>query len=143
MPLILQVFVVAACFSLLLYVVKQVKADKLQLRYALLWLTLAVVIMFCSLFPQLLFSITGLFGFATASNFIFLVGFFFLLAISLSLSIIVSKQANSIKNLTQRLALLEYESESILHAEKLQQSNKQINRCIQADSLEKHEQTDA
>ena len=109
MSIVLQVFVVAACFLLLLYIVHMVKRDKLQLRYALLWLTLAVVIMLCSLFPQLLFSITGVLGFETASNFIFLVGFFFLLAICLSLSMIVSKQVASIKNLTQRIALMEYE----------------------------------
>lgn len=109
MSIVLQIFVVSVCFLLLLYVMLMVKRDNLQLRYALLWLSLAVIMMLCSLFPHLLFSITGLFGFATASNFIFLIGFLFLLSIALSLSMIVSKQANSIKNLTQRLALLEYE----------------------------------
>lgn len=114
MPFVLQLFVAIACFLLLFYVVHQVKHDRLQLRYALLWLTLAVAIMLCSLFPQLLFGISSVFGFTAASNFIFLLGFFFLLVIALSLSMVVSRQEASIKNLTQRLALLEYSNSASL-----------------------------
>lgn len=109
MPLALRLSVISASIILLLYVLHLVKQDKLQLRYALLWLTLATVILFCSVFPQLLVGVSAFFGFATLSNFIFLVGFFFLLIIALSLSLIVSQQSASIKNLTQRIALLEFE----------------------------------
>jgi len=53
-------------------------------------------------------------GFATPSNFIFVLGFVFVILIMLSLSLIASKQADAIKNLTQRVALLEKDIESIL-----------------------------
>ena len=46
----------------------------------------------------------------TPSNFVFLVGIIILLAIALSLSVVVSKQVLSIKNLTQRIAILEKEA---------------------------------
>ena len=56
--------------------------------------------------PQPLYSISSFLGFETPSNFIFFIGLFFLLAISLSLSSIASKQALMIKNLVQEQALL-------------------------------------
>lgn len=109
MSSLLQISFVAACLLLLYFVVKLVRRGKLQLKYALLWLTLACAILACSLFPQIAFSLTHFFGFETPSNFIFVVGLFFLLAITLSLGVLTSKQTVSIKNLTQRLALLEHE----------------------------------
>lgn len=109
MSALLQVFLVSVSFVLLIYVFFLVKKGKLQLRYALLWITLAFVILLCSLFPKGLFAVTHVFGFETPANFIFVVGFFFLLLIVLSLGVVASKQADSIKVLTQRLALLEHE----------------------------------
>lgn len=109
MPIVLQVFVVASCLVLLVGVVSLVRSEKLQLRYALLWLVLAITTMICSLFPELLFEVSKAFGFAAPSNFIFLLGFFFLLIITLSLSVIASEQAVCIKDLVQKIALLDYE----------------------------------
>ena len=111
MSSVLRVSVVVACLILLAYVVYLVRRERLQLKYSLLWLAMAVVLLMVSVFPEPLFLLSGLFGFATASNFIFVAGFVFLLAICLTLTSIVSKQAVSIKNLTQRIAILENEIE--------------------------------
>ena len=105
----LQIAMIAGCLILLAYVVYLVKGERLLLRYSMLWLVLAVVILCCALFPGPLFGVATLFGFETASNFVLLAGCLFLALIALSLSSIVSKQAISIKNLVQRLALLEKE----------------------------------
>ncbi len=94
-----------------IYVLSLVKKEKLMLRYSLLWLALAFVMILCAIFPGPVFEVARLFGFLTASNFIFVVGFVFLLLIALSLSSVISKQTTSIKNLTQRIALLEKELE--------------------------------
>lgn len=107
MPALLQIAIVVACLLLAIYVIRLVLKDKLQLRYSLLWLALVVVLLICGLFPQPLYWVSSLFGFATSSNFIFVVGFLFIILILLSLSSIVSKQAVAIKNLTQKIALLE------------------------------------
>lgn len=99
------------CLLMFIYVFSLVKKDKLLLRYSLLWMALALVLIFCALFPGPVFAFAQLFGFVTASNFIYVVGFVFLLLICLSLSSVISKQTTSIKNLTQRIALLEKELE--------------------------------
>ncbi len=99
------------CLLMFVYVLSLVKKEKLMLRYSLLWLVLAFVLILCAVFPGPVFEVAKLFGFLTASNFIFVVGFVFLLLIALSLSSVISKQTTSIKNLTQRVALLEKELE--------------------------------
>lgn len=106
---VLQCLCIALSLSLLIYVLYLVKRDKLQLRYSLLWLFLAVSVFFCSLIPSMLFELSQFLGFETPSNFIFFCAALVLLLISLNLSSIVSRQMISIKNLTQKIALLEHE----------------------------------
>ena len=98
---VLQIVAIILCVAFFAYVVHLV-----LLKYSLLWMALTVVIVLCALFPQPLYSISSFLGFETPSNFIFFIGLFFLLAISLSLSSIASKQALMIKNLVQEQALL-------------------------------------
>ena len=109
MTLLLQCVVVICCLLLFVYAIHLIQNERLQLKYSLLWLALTLVIMICSLFPEPLFKTTQALGFATASNFIFFAGSLFMLAILFSLSSIVSKQALSIKNLSQRIGILENE----------------------------------
>lgn len=109
MAFALQFVVIAFCAVLLLLVLHLVAQEKLLLKYSLLWLFLVAVTMLCAIFPKGVYAVAAFFGFTMPSNFIFFAGLFCLLAISLSLSVIVSKQALRIRNLTQRLALLENE----------------------------------
>lgn len=109
MSFLLQVIVIVFCVLLALYVARLVSREQLLLKYSLLWLVLVVALILSSLFPDALFSISGALGFETPSNFIFFVGLFCLLAIALSLSVIASKQTLKIKNLTQRIALIEFD----------------------------------
>lgn len=104
-----QVFVVAFCIILLCYVAHLIGKGRLLLKYSLLWIGLAVILVICAVFPDAIFLFANSFGFETPSNFIFFLGLFCLMAIVLSLSVIVSRQALRIKNLTQRIALLEFD----------------------------------
>ena len=109
MPIVLRTTIIIACSLLLVYVVYLVRRERLQLKYSLLWLVMASILLLVSLFPEPLFGLAGFFGFAASSNFIFAAGFVFLLVICLALTSIVSKQTVSIKNLAQRIAILENE----------------------------------
>ena len=60
-----------------------------------------------SLFPQLLGLVTSLLGFQVESNALFAILFFFVLLILMSLTSIISKQNEAIKQLVQYTALLE------------------------------------
>lgn len=105
--IVLRVIVVLACIAFVALVFKQVSRGRLLLQYSLLWLTLALVTMLVSIFPEPVFALARYLGFDTPSNFVFFVALFFLLAICLSLSVVVSKQTQHAKTLVQKLALLE------------------------------------
>lgn len=93
----------------MVYIIHLVKHDRLQLKYSLIWLGLGLFALICSLFPLPLFALGSFLGFMTPSNFVFACVVFYLLISCLVLSSIVSKQAIAIKNLTQRLAIVERE----------------------------------
>ncbi|MEG0050341.1 MAG: DUF2304 domain-containing protein [Clostridia bacterium] len=103
----LGLVVALACLIFLILVVRQVAHGRLLLKYSLLWMMLALVSILAALFPEPLYALSSLLGFENPSNFIFFAGLFFLLALCLSLSIIVSKQALRIKNLIQQTALIQ------------------------------------
>ena len=109
--LIMQVFIVVLCLVLLVFIVYLVQRKRLRLKYSLLWLALSLIAGLCALFPGPLFALAQLLGFETASNFIFVIGFFFLLAFCLSLSVIASRQTENIKTLIQELAILKQSTE--------------------------------
>lgn len=109
MDSVIQIFISVMCIALFIYVVYLVSRERLLLKYSLLWLLLSIVILICAVFPGPLYSLTSGLGFTLTSNFVFLLGLFFLMLIGLSLSVIVSKQTTSIKNLAQRLAIVEEE----------------------------------
>lgn len=70
MHISLQFGVITACLVLLCFVLRLVLKDSLQLKYSLLWIVLALVLLVCGLFPQPLYFISSLFGFQTPANFV-------------------------------------------------------------------------
>ena len=112
MSVSIRITIIVACLLLALYVIRLVLTDKLQLRYSLLWLALVVTLLICSFFPIPVCWLSSFFGFVTSSNFIFVAGFIFVILILLSLSVTVSRPALAIKNRTQKIAVLEKNSNS-------------------------------
>lgn len=96
--------------GLLIYffaVYKLLKKKKLALKYSLLWLFVGAVMLVLVIFPDLLLIVCGLFGIAEEMNGLFTFAIGFILMLLMSLSVIVSKQSERIKNLVQDNALLE------------------------------------
>ena len=93
-------------------IVRLVKRKQLTMKYSFLWIILLFVILLCAILPIIPYRISDILGFEAPANFIFLVAIFFLLAIALSLSIIVSKQQRKITTLIQEVAILENNSKT-------------------------------
>lgn len=106
-----QIVAIAVGIGLLTWVIILVSRGKMQLRYSLLWLLLAIAVALGAVFPQPLFFLSAACGFEAPSNFLFFVGFVLSIVIMLSLSTIVSSQAEALKNAIQRIAILEKELE--------------------------------
>lgn len=102
----LQVLMFLFALIFLLTIINMVRKNKLNLRYALLWLAAGSTMLLISIFPKIVLFLTRIIGFELASNMILFLGIVLLLGISLSLTKIVSKQSSQIQILTQELSRL-------------------------------------
>ncbi len=106
MTIRLRILLIALSISVLLWLIRQVKTKKLDLRYTLSWLLLDFVLLIFAVFPQLLNAVSRFLGIYSPVNMIFFLGFCFSLLIIYTLTAAVSKQSSEIKRLTQAIALL-------------------------------------
>lgn len=109
---IARIALIATSLAFASVIVRLVKRKQLTMKYSFLWIILLFVILLCAILPIIPYRISDILGFETPANFIFLVAIFFLLAIALSLSIIVSKQQRKITTLIQEVAILENNSKT-------------------------------
>ena len=114
MNLILRIGAALFFGGFLVYVLRLVSNGKMLLKYSLLWILMCMAALICDLYPQIIYSCSTAIGFVNPANFLFLGAIVLLLAISLSLSVAVSRHVLAIKSLTQRIALLEKELENRL-----------------------------
>ncbi len=88
------------------FVIYLVKKEKISVKYSLVWLLPCLVLIIFTLVPGLLLWFTKISGFQTASNMIFAMLIGLLIIISISLTVIVSKQKEHIRLLIQEVSLL-------------------------------------
>lgn len=91
--------------------IRQIKEKKLSLQYTLSWLFLLLALFIVLLFPGLLSWLTRVCGIALPINMIFFLGFVFTLVIVYRLTAAVSKMSDEIRDLTQKIALMEKEKD--------------------------------
>ena len=108
MELILRIEIIVAFFFLLCVILYNLKKGKMPVKYALVWIFSAVVMILCACFPQIIGFITRLLGFELISNVILSI---FLGCITISLTVIVSGQAKKIDLLVQEVSLLKQKVE--------------------------------
>ena len=99
------VFIIIVLITINLLAVK----DRISVKYSLVWNIPCILLILFILIPGLLVWFTDFFGFQTASNMVLSGLFALLLFISISLTVIVSKQSKQIRVLTQEVSLLKSE----------------------------------
>ncbi|MCH4020929.1 MAG: DUF2304 domain-containing protein [Erysipelotrichaceae bacterium] len=90
--------------------IKQIKNGKLLLKYSLSWMFLLIGLTIFLLFPGLLGWITRGMGVQLPINMVFFLGFLFMILIVYRLTEAISLQSIEIKELAQKIALLEKEN---------------------------------
>jgi hypothetical protein len=111
----LKVSIAAAIGSILLLLVvfELIRSRRLRERYALLWLLTGVVLLVLSLWRGGLNTIAGWVGIETyPPAVLFAIASFFILAVLLHYSTVISKLSDQSTILAQRVALLEAELDS-------------------------------
>lgn len=107
MSIRLQIMVGVMLVVSLLIIGNMVRRKKLELKYALVWFLVGIVVLVFDIFPQLLNWITRLMGIGLAVNMLFFMGFVFSLMIIFGLTVTVSRLSERVKRLSQEIALLE------------------------------------
>lgn len=110
----IQIFIIVVCVIFFLYVANLLRKKKIDFKYALGWLALGLIILFLAAFPNLLAWISTQIGIASPVNMLFFFGLCLSLCMIFSQSVSLSHANDSIKKLTQELAILKktiYEDE--------------------------------
>lgn len=98
---------ITASAILVLFVIEAIRRSSLNARYAILWLGAGGVLLVFSLYRPLLDWVAKLLGISYPPSLLFGLAFVFLLVIVLHYSLVISSHRNSIRRLTQTVALLE------------------------------------
>lgn len=72
MTINLRIFLVVGAVLLLVMVTRNIKKSQFDTQDTFFWLALSVLLIVAAIFPQLVFWVSQLLGFQSASNFVFL-----------------------------------------------------------------------
>lgn len=99
-----MVLLIAAAFSMI-WIMYRIRKSKVRLEDTLFWLGTAAILAFLGLFPQISYKMAAIFGFQSASNFVFLLMICLLFEKILTLSIMHSQLADKYVTLVAETAL--------------------------------------
>lgn len=106
-PDLLRIVLILALALYFIIILILLKNKTLELKYTLLWMVSGVVLALLIVWPEILQTFVSLIGIQSNMNGLFIFMFAFVIMIMMSLTSIVSKQANRIKHLVQELAIME------------------------------------
>lgn len=94
-----------AALLVLATVLRLVLRGQLRVRYAGLWLAVAVVVAVLALVPHLLTGTAGVLGFRVPANFLFFAGLVLLVVVGIHLSVAVTTLEDRVQRLVEEFAL--------------------------------------
>ena len=111
MPIRQKIFAFSLAIIILVTIFELVRKRKLREEYSWLWLLTGAVVLLLVIWYDLLLFMTRLIGAVAPTTTLFIFGIVFLMFISLHFAIKISSLSNQVKNLAQKLSLLEAEGE--------------------------------
>ena len=102
----LHIFLVISMLCFMLYIIYLIKNEIIELKYSLLWFTLAFTLLILSFCPGIVILISAFLGIGLPVNSLYLIAIFFILLIIISLTVVISKMHKSIIRLTQEISLI-------------------------------------
>lgn len=112
MPLRLQTFVISLSLLILIGIIALVQQRKLREEYSFLWLATGFGFLILAVAPNILSFVSRVIGTELPVNTLFFFGLVFVMLICLYYSLRISALTTQVKNLAQKLALLEAEKNS-------------------------------
>ncbi|SUY46176.1 Uncharacterized conserved protein [Clostridium putrefaciens] len=109
----LQIILTLVSIGFFIFIYKMITNYKMDLRHSLVWVLSSLIFILMSIFPGILTSISRLIHIEEPVNTIFLLVIFFLLLVTFTLTLTISKRSNSIKDLVQEVAILKLKVEGL------------------------------
>jgi len=106
-----KIFAIFVSFIILVGIIELVRERKLKEEYSFLWLITGFTLLLLTIKYELLVRITHFIGAVLPTTTLFLFGLLFVMLLGLHYSLKFSLMTTQIKNLAQKLALLESELE--------------------------------
>jgi len=106
----IKVFIFIILVVALIGILRFIQKKELQLKYALIWILVDVLMIIAVLIPRFLMHISSLLGVYSVTNMLFFLGIMFTLAIIFSLTVALSRASDRIRKLSQQIALNEYDN---------------------------------
>ena len=121
-----QLLVAVCAIIALCYIGNLVRIRRLELKYALIWFLIGILMLFFDLCPYVLEGLTDLLGIELPINMLFFLGFGFVLMIIFSQTIVISNLTRKSKRLTQEVALLGKQIEEIKAGQQAKEQTKEM-----------------
>ena len=102
-----KIFAVFASILIFVVIINLVKNRKLKEEYSWLWLLTGVVIIMLVLWYDALLMLTHLIGAVLPTTTLFIFAILFLICLALDFAIKISKLTDQVKNLTQKVSIME------------------------------------
>lgn len=113
MNIVLRIALIIIMIIYLAFVARAVKRKNMRINYLVLWIIIGIFLIIALLFPNLIFSISGLLGFEVPLNMIFSVAIFIVLYFIHEIMTIVSKEEKKNTILIQEISLLKKRVEEL------------------------------
>lgn len=101
-----QVMMIAIMIAAIICIINMLRKKRLDFKFGLGWLFVAVCILVLAAFPVLLDKIAYLAGIASPVNMLFFLGFALTVVLIFALSIAVSRLSDRVKKLSQEIAII-------------------------------------
>ena len=103
----IQVISIIGTLALLFNILNAVRAEKLKIRYAVLWIFSCALMLIFSFWKQLIDMIAAAIGIYYPPSVLFLAMFIFLFIIVFHFSVVISQLSERERTLAQQIAILE------------------------------------
>ncbi|MFQ5863537.1 MAG: DUF2304 domain-containing protein [Candidatus Brocadiales bacterium] len=109
----IQILAIIASLFLVGTTVELIRRRQLEEKYAISWLLACIFFLVCSLNLEIVSFLAKLTGVIVPANFLFLLAFSFLTVVTLSLTVIASKEGQRSRKLAQELSILKFDIERL------------------------------
>ncbi len=106
----LRVMLFLGALFTLIYFMRQIQKNRLQIDYAIFWSLFSGSLLFMGLFPDVIFTAARILGFDSPANFVYLVIIFVLLFKLFTNTLKISKMNRQITEMAQHMGLEEKEA---------------------------------